>query len=408
MRNFDSRGKDLTKELLAKDTHAPKIGLILAGGGARAAYQVGVLKAIAALMPETQTNPFPIICGTSAGAINAGALAVYATRFQEGVRRLVAVWSNFRVHHVFRADPAGILSSAVRWYGALLLGGRGLGPAFLLDRGPLRELLKTYLPMEQIDKSIAAGALHALSITASNYSTGESITFFQGAATARPWKRVRRCGVPTALTIDHFMASSAIPFIFAAERIRDEYFGDGTMRQIAPISPALHLGAQRVLVIGVRQERPVVPAPSATENYPPLAQIAGHTLNSIFLDTLDADLERLERINHTIRLLPGKVLEEHGITLRPVDPLLISPSEDLGKIAGAHKYALPRSLRLLLRGIGAFERDNADLVSYLLFEKGYCRDLIDLGFSDTIRRQREVLDFLNFKPLVAATAQLAS
>lgn len=406
MRNLDSRGKDLTKDVHDAD---PKVGLILAGGGARAAYQVGVLKAIAALMPEAQTNPFPIICGTSAGAINAGALAVYATRFQEGVRRLVAVWSNFRVHHVFRADPAGILSSAVRWYGALLLGGRGLGPAFLLDRGPLRELLKAYLPMEQIDASIAAGALHALSITASNYSTGESITFFQGAPSARPWKRVRRCGVPTALTIDHFMASSAIPFIFGAERIHDEYFGDGTMRQIAPISPALHLGAQRVLVIGVRQERPVpAPVASPADNYPPLAQIAGHTLNSIFLDTLDADLERLERINKTIRLLPGKVLEEHGITLRPVDPLLISPSQDLGLIAGEHKHALPRSLRILLRGIGAFERDGADLVSYLLFEKGYCRDLIDLGFSDTIRRQHEVLDFLSFKPTVAATAQLAS
>ncbi len=387
----------------------PKIGLILAGGGARAAYQVGVLKAIAALMPERQINPFPIICGTSAGAINSTALAVYATRFQEGVRRLVAVWSSFRVHHVFRSDPVGVLSSAVRWYGSLLLGGRGrLSPAFLLDRTPLRELLEVYLPPEEIQKSIDAGVVHALSVTASSYTSGESIAFYQGVEQLQPWKRVRRCGERTRITIDHLMASSAIPFIFAAERIGREYFGDGSMRQIAPISPALHLGAERVFVIGVRQEEPPrSPHPEKAIEYPPLAQIAGHTLNSIFLDTLDTDLERLERINKTIRLLPGKVLEEHGITLRPVDTLLISPSEDLGDMASRHKHTLPRSLRMLLSGVGAFDREGADLVSYLLFEKGYCRDLIDLGFADTMKRKEEVLSFIACKPLPLQEAQLA-
>lgn len=385
------------------------IGLILAGGGARAAYQVGVLKAIAALMPDVNTNPFPIISGTSAGAINATALAVYATRFQEGVRRLVAVWSNFRSHNVFRSDPAGVLSSAARWYGALLAGGRGaFMPAFLLDRTPLRELLKIYLPPEEIQKSIDAGALHALSVTASNYTTGESLTFFQGAEGIQGWKRVRRCGVPAQIGLDHLMASSAIPFIFAAQKIRNEYFGDGSMRQNAPISPALHLGAQRVLIIGVRQEAGTAATSSAVQaDYPPVAQIAGHVLNSIFLDTLDSDLERLERINKSMRLLPGKVLEEHGITLRPIDPLLIAPSADLGDIAGRYKNTLPRSLRILLRGVGAFDREGSDLVSYLLFEKGYCRELIDLGFADAMKRQAEVLDFLAFKPVALKEVHLA-
>lgn len=384
----------------------PQVGLILAGGGARAAYQVGVLKAISALLPDRTRNPFPIICGTSAGAINAATLAVYARRFPVGVRRLVSVWANFRVHDVFRANALSAVASAARLYGALLFGGLGrYSPAFLLDRTPLRRLLEAYIPPQEIQASIDAGALRALSVTASGYTSGQSITFFQGVPGIAGWRRARRVGVAAEITHDHLLASSAIPFMFAAVRINREFFGDGSMRQDAPISPALHLGADRVLVIGVRQETPNTPAVRDADGpvrYPTLAQIAGHVLNTIFLDSMEADLERLHRINQTIAALPGKVLEENGLNLQPVQSLTISPSQDLGRLAGPHKKELPPVMRALFRGIGV-NRDGADLLSYLLFEKGYCRALIDLGYEDAWRRRDEILAFLAVDAESAAT-----
>lgn len=373
----------------------PKVGLILAGGGARAAYQVGVLKAIGELMPKGAPNPFPIICGTSAGAINAAALAIYARRFQEGIRRLVLIWGNFNVGHVFRSDTPGVMANGVRWLAALFVGGMGkYNPMALFDRTPLKRLLAKYLPLQRIQSAIDAGALEALSVTTSSYTSGRSIIFYQGVDTLMPWERARRIGLPGTITLDHLMASSAIPFIFSAVKIGDEYFGDGSMRQVAPISPALHLGADRVLVIGVRGTSTQLP-PTGEVPYPSFAQIAGHVLNSIFLDGMQNDLERLTRINKTVRLIPQKHLESSGLNLRPVDVLVISPSEDLGKLAGRYKNALPRPVRFLLRGIGALNREGSDLVSYLLFEKPYCQKLIELGYADAMKRKDEVLDFLN-------------
>jgi NTE family protein len=373
-----------------------RIGLILSGGGARAAYQVGVLKAIAQMLPKEAPNPFPIICGTSAGAVNSAALAIYARRFQEGVKRLVTIWENFHVHHVFRADTIGVAANGARWIGALLLGGMGrYNPVSLFDRTPLQELLTKYLPVKRIQASIDAGALRAVSISASGYTSRQSIAFYQGVKSLSPWQRARRVGCATEITIAHLMASSAIPFVFPAVEIDREYFGDGSMRQMAPISPALHLGADRVLVVGVRQTSTVTPPrPEQSPAYPSFAQIAGHALNSIFLDSLETDLERLRRINRTVRLIPPKQLRDSGINLRPIEVLVISPSEDLGKIANRHKDALPAPVRFMLRRIGALNREGSDLVSYLLFEEPYCRELIDLGFADTLKRKEEVLTFL--------------
>ena len=372
-----------------------KTGLILAGGGARAAYQVGVLKAIGELLPKAAPNPFPIICGSSAGAINSAALAIYGERYQEAVQRMLRVWRNFHVDQVFRSDLAGIATSGAHWMLALTFGGLGKwNPKSLLDRRPLRDLLARYIPCAEIQKSIDSGIIDALSITASGYSSGQSVTFYQGVDTIAPWKRVTRIGCKASITLDHLMASSAIPFIFAPERIHREYFGDGSMRQTAPISPALHLGADKVLVIGVtnssdqRQQRKEV-----TSN-PSLAQIAGHILNSIFLDSLEADLERLQRINKIISLIPSRSLEEGGVKLRHVDVLTISPSEDLQLLAAKYAHMLPRTIRFLLRGIGAFNNDGTSLVSYLLFEKAYCRELISLGYADTMQRRRELAEFL--------------
>lgn len=374
----------------------PCVGLILAGGGARAAYQVGVLKAISELAHNRTENPFPVICGTSAGAINGAVLAIHADRFTLGVRRLNRVWRNFRVHHVFRADPMGIAKSGAHWLAAMMLGGIGrYNPYALFDRTPLEHLLARYIPCEEIQKSVESGSLRAFSVSAAGYSTSQSVTFFQGQPGLAPWRRARRIGIPSMVTQDHLMASSAIPFMFEAIRINREYFGDGSMRQMAPISPALHLGADRVMVIGVRRDKEEKPARVPTVDYPSLAQIAGYVLDSIFLDTLEADLERLQRINRTLSLITPQQRQESQVGLRPVDVLLISPSEDIQQIAARHRKELPRGLRLLLHGVGASQRSGSSLVSYLLFEKGYTRELIDLGYRDTMKRRFDVIDFLS-------------
>jgi NTE family protein len=376
-----------------------KMGVIMSGGGARAAYQVGVLKAVARILPANIPNPFPIICGASAGAINAASLAVYANNFQQAVRRMEYVWGNFHVQQVFRVDAHGMLANWAKWWYSLLSGGTQY-PMSMFDRAPLVQLLQRYLPCERIQRAIDAGWLRALSISASGYSSGQSVSFYQGTADLAPWKRATRIGCPTTITLDHLMASSAIPFVFEAVKFHREYFGDGSMRQIAPISPALHLGADKVLVIGVRQEADSQ-STRMGENpeYPSLAQIGGHVLSSIFLDSLEADLERLRRINETVRLIPAEERLKHNgratLLLRPVETLLIAPSQNLGEIAVRHKQHFPRNVRYLLRGFGAWKRGGGDLLSYLLFEKPYCRELITLGYHDAMRRRAEIEAFFH-------------
>jgi NTE family protein len=373
----------------------PKVGVILTGGGARAAYQVGVLWAISRLLPRNAPNPFPIICGTSAGAINAAALAVNATGFRAGVGRLMSVWKNFRVDQVYRSDPVRVFNSGARWIAALLFGGFGQhNPVSLLDNSPLAELLKHKIEFKGIQESIDRGALHAVSITASGYTSGHSVTFYQGVPALSPWKRARRIGIPAQISLDHLLASSAIPFMFPAVKINREYFGDGSMRQLAPISPALHLGAERVLVVGVAMAEEGKRVKS--EGYPSLAEIAGHALNSIFLDGMEVDLERLQRINKTIELVPPKALDKSELPLHHVDVLVVSPSETIESIAAKHVHSLPRTIRYLLRGVGATRRSGSNFASYLLFEKPFCRELMDLGYHDAMRQKQEILSFLGY------------
>jgi NTE family protein len=373
----------------------PVVGLILAGGGARAAYQVGVLRAISALLPPGAPSPFPVICGSSAGAINAATLAIYATRFHEGVRRLAYVWGRFHVGQVFRTDARRVLADGLRWGAALMFGGLGRGnPRALLDRAPLRRLIERRLDCARIRDAIKAGALRALSITCSGYGSGDSVSFYQGVSGIVPWRRARRVGCPAEIGHDHLMASSALPFLFSAEKIHREYFGDGSMRQVAPLSPAIHLGAERLFVIGLRPEPATVEARANGEEYPPLAQIAGHVLNSIFLDSLEADLERLERINRTIRLIPPAQRQQAEFGLREVQALVIAPSQDPERIAARHAHYLPRTVRFLLHGAGVRQRHGANLVSYLLFEAPYCRELMALGYADAMMRRQEIVDFL--------------
>ena len=377
-----------------KKNKKPKLAIVMTGGGARAAYQIGVLKAIAEMVPSGSPSPFNIICGTSAGAINAASLAAKADHFKNSVRRMHFVWSNFTSDQVFRTDTYGILKTGLHLLLAMMLGGLGKNtPIFLLDRTPLRKLLEKYIDSSIFQRQIDNESLHAISINATGYSSRQSVSFYHGKSSLKNWKRAQRIGFSTRITVDHLMASSAIPFLFSPIKVNREYFGDGSIRQTAPISPALHLGADRILVIGNHQTEPKLERVSSPSP-PSLGEIAGHTLNSIFLDSLDADIERLQRINKTVSLIGDKTLEQHGVALRQVEVLAISPSDDIGKMAAEHSHELPWSVKTLLQATGAYSKTDSSLMSYLLFEKGYCNALIKLGYEDTIKEKENILQFL--------------
>ncbi len=377
-----------------------RIGLILTGGGARAAYQIGVLKAIAESMPRRAHSPFQIICGTSAGALNAAALAANAQNFRKGVQYLDNTWKGFHANHIYRTDVIGVFNNSILWLVGMLFSAIGinkLNQVSLLDNSPLVELLEDMVPYEKIQENIDAGLLHALSITTSGYGSGQSVTFYQGVKQLEPWRRTGRIGTPAQIEIKHLLASAALPFIFPARLIHREYFGDGSMRQIAPISPALHLGATRVLIIGVTVNGYVEqPERSEMSEYPSLARIAGHTLNSIFLDSMEVDLERLKKINDLVAIMPEEMRERAN--LRHVDVLVVSPSQPLEKIAERYVMELPWTIRLLLRLVGARQHSGGILISYLLSESKYTRALIDLGYQDALKRRDEIMRFLNMPP----------
>lgn len=384
-------------------------GLILTGGGARAAYQVGVLKAIVQILGERPRglpgNPFHVICGTSAGAINASALACGADTLVDTLAHMSGVWENFHADQVYRADSLGVMRTGARWMAMLSFGwmlarlGR-LKPRSLLDNGPLARLLAQMLDFSRLERNLATGAVQALAVSASGYTSGQHITFYQSAYEIEPWRRSQRVACRTAINVDHLLASSAIPFVFPARKImvdgRPEWCGDGSMRQLAPISPAIHLGASKVLVIGAGRMHESSPALRVvSDDYPTIAQIGGHALSNIFLDSLSVDIERLERINQTLARIPADVRDRGS--LRPIEVLVISPSERLDDIAARHIASLPATIRALLGGIGvssdAHDGSGSALASYLLFEPGYTRELIALGFGDTLTRSADVLEF---------------
>ena len=368
----------------------------MTGGGARAAYQVGVLRALSEFFPGGVPCPFPIICGTSAGAVNAAVLAVDAYSFRRGVRRLMTVWKNIHVEQVYRADPVGALGNSMRWLASIVTGGiLGANDISLLDSSPLESLLKRYVDLAQIQRNIDRGHLAAFSVTCSGYTSGQSVTFYQGRSGLENWQRARRIGVAMPITFGHLLASSALPLIFRPVHINREYFGDGSMRQIAPVSPALHLGADRLLVIGVGRQLAPEAERVRTTGFPSIAQIVGHALNSIFLDTLEVDLERLQRINRTLDVIPPDVLHTTRYPLRRVAFRVVRPSVDLDQIAAAHAHELPRTIRMLLRTVGGMKRNASTLLSYLLFERGYCRELIRLGYEDTMSRKDDLAAFLH-------------
>ncbi len=364
--------------------------LILPGGGARAAYQVGVLKAISELLVD-DVNPFPVICGTSAGAINAAVLASHAHEYLIGIERLENFWRSMHCERVFRTDAWTVLKSGMRFAITLLSGGLiRTNPRAFLDNMPLRRFLKKTLQLDGIQTALELDALRAVAITASGYTCASAISYFQAREDIDTWERPRRRGQAAKLNVQHLLASAALPIIFPAERIGNEYFGDGGMRMVAPLSPAIHLGANAILIIGTRDEKPDPPPESPTE-YPSAGEIGGYLMDTIFMDTLNADLARLKRINKTLALVPEDKRRQTG--LKNIDSLVIKPSRDLRHVTQAHVHEIPLSVQILLRTLGGWGRDWR-MASYLLFESAYCGELIDLGYADGMNAEQDIIRFL--------------
>ncbi len=372
----------------------PSAALVLPGGGARGAFQVGVLRAIAELLPRGTPNPFPIISGTSAGAVNSIVLAAKARRFRVAVAELERVWGHFRCHDVYRTDHLTMLKSSLHWLAAIVLGGFIVGaPKSLLDNSPLRALLSRNVRFPRIQDAIDRGHLEAVAVTAAGYASAKSTSFYQATPDHLPWARTRRRGVQVSLNLDHLMASIAVPMVFPPVLLGNEYYGDGAMRQATPLSPAVHLGADRILVVGIRDETADA-VPDTPQEQPSFAQIAGYMLDTLFMDGMYSDLERLTRIN---QLLDNSAGAATG--MRPIDTMLIVPSEDLREIAHRHRAELPMAIRALLRGVGGRSPGENRLLSFLLFEQAYTRELIELGYRDALKVKDQLRDFVFGEPV---------
>jgi NTE family protein len=368
-------------------------GLVLPGGGARGAYQVGVLKAISDLL-HVNRNPFQVVAGASVGAINGALLGCHAGNFREGVSRLDKLWSTIHTSDVYRTDLSAIAASGLRWLFSLAFGGHGItNPKSFLDNEPLVQLLRRELDLSLLADAIENNELRALGVTASSYNRGIAITFVEGHSEIAEWQRARRSGVRCRITVDHILASVSLPFMLPARRVGSEYFGDGSLRLTAPLSPAIRLGADRILVIGIRDLKREK-APTATVPYPSLGNLAGYMLDLIFMDNLDADIERLQRINRTLSLLEPD--QRRKAKLRKIEVMTIEPSQDLRELAGRYAADMPATIRMLLRGIGAWDREWR-LASYLLFEPAYLQELISLGYHDAMKRREDLQKFLQAK-----------
>jgi NTE family protein len=373
----------------------PTVGLVLTGGGARSAYQVGVLMALAEFLPRAR-NPFQVIVGTSAGAVAASVLAAEAHHWRRAIAGLERVWANFRSSQVFHVDATHMLRAGAHWVLSLLSGGLVLAPPrSILDNTPLRALLNQHVDCAGIRRSIARGHLRAFALCATSYTSGHSVAFYDAVESVGDWSRVQRVGMRTELNLDHLMASAAIPLLFPPMKIGFDYYGDGAMRQQHPLSPAVHLGADRLLVIGVRARRDSgVTVNRAMPHLPSPGEVFGYMLDTLFTDQIYADLEQLERMNDLVRCAPQTTRGE-----RTIETLMMAPSVDPREIAARHLAQMPGGLRALLRVIGGRDESGVQLASYLMFEAGYTRALIELGYRDAIEARTALIAFMNGEKL---------
>ncbi|MFV0513332.1 MAG: patatin-like phospholipase family protein [Jhaorihella sp.] len=371
--------------------HGPRSALVLQGGGARGAYQVGALKAIAEIA-QRRDSPFQIVCGASVGAINAAPIAAASSDFGQGVDRLERLWRSLRSGSIYDARAHVLLMTGARWFWTMMKGHFGINaPCSLFDNTPLRRLLEREFDPSKVGAAIREGTLHALCITASSYDEGKAVTFFEGHPGIGPWERARRRGERAAIGAQHLMASSALPFVFPPEHLEGGYFGDGSLRLTAPLAPAIHSGAERLLVVAARDSHTKRGPSSVPGKVPTIGEMAGHALDILFNDTLDADHERLTRVNETLSLLTPEARAK--TPLKVIETMMLSPSQDLRDIAQDHATEMPVVVRHLLRSVGSWGSDGR-LLSYLLFEPGYIGALIDLGYADTMNRAGEIGDFL--------------
>lgn len=377
-----------------------KTALVLPGGGARASYQVGVLKAIAEIIPRIE-NPFPILCGTSAGAINAVALACREENFADSSQWLERLWLDLRAEQVYRTDWTGITRNAWRLLLSLFNSGIAVGrPVALLDNLPLKQLLREKINFSGISQNLVRKKVYAVSITAMNYTERVSVTFFQGGPEKADWQRWRRQGIPTPLQLRHLVASTAIPTIFPPQRIGRNYYGDGALRQLTPISPALHLGADKILIISPTGHKRNYEKPYKRAHSPAFGQIIAHLLNSAFVDSLETDIEMLEQMNQLLQYVPGQLTNQEGRVMKPIEPLVISPSLDIDVLAEEYANYLPRSVRTFLRISGGSSSDGGvNVASYLLFAPEFCQRLIDLGYADGMAAADDIRALLAACPL---------
>ena len=352
-------------------------------------YQVGALKAICEVASKKGiSQPFSIITGSSAGSINAAFMASYAHQIASKIQMLVKLWSELSTQHVFHVSSPSLMKIGFRWMMELSMGSfiKKKQALSLLNTEPLGALLKEHLSFDNIQKNIDDHVLHAMAIKVLNYSSGIGQTFFHGPESISTWKRSGRQGERTTIQLEHVLASSAIPILFPPVRIGDEYFGDGSLRNYTPLSPAIKLGAEKLLVIGSKHVSSQI-----QPQFPSLARQAGLVLNSVLIDAIDLDYERLLRINETVRVLEKEKLES---SLKPIDVLLVRPSQDIGHIAAEEMSKMPLILRHLIKGLGS-EKQASDLISYLLFESSFTIRLIDLGYEDVLAQESELQNFLD-------------
>jgi NTE family protein len=382
-------------------------GLVLTGGGARAAYQVGVLRGLSHVT-RFERIPFQIISGFSAGAINGTWLASQCHNFEKATESMWNEWASLTTDAVYRTDLASLSKTALRWLRDRSMGGleKGNQITYLLDTAPLHHFIRTRIDFAALNENLRKGDLHAFSVTAANYHTGQSTAFFQGHTSIRGWQRLNRRSVRTPIQAEHVLASSSLPIFFPPVRVGESYYGDGMIRLNAPLSAPIHLGSDRLFVIGIRGPSSTSRNRTQPNETISLSEIAGTILNGLFFDALDADLVRMERINRTLSVMTPQELEKQPDHLRSIPLFCIRPSIEIEELLTYEISQVPATLRFLLKGIGLTDYKGMDLLSYLLFEPKYIRSLLHLGYEDALSQKDRILEF--FGALSAENSQQIS